>query len=85
MSIVGKRVIVVWSNSDYDSSIPFPSVGSMGTIVSEIDHDGDFDVEFDDQPCPVGPETSWCTHRSMVVLWGENQSATQGELHGQLH
>lgn len=85
MSIIGKRVAVVWSNSDYDSIIPFPSVGSVGTIVSEIDRDGDFDVEFDNQPCPVGPGTSWCTNRLMVVFWEEIHCSHGGMMNEKVH
>lgn len=85
MSIIGKRVVVIWSNSDYDSSVPFPSVGSVGTITSEMDRDGDFDVEFDDQPCPVGPDTSWCTNRLMVIFREETHDAHRGVTSEKLH
>ena len=85
MDIIGKRVAVVWSNPDYDSTIPFPSVGSVGTIVSGIDHDGDFDVEFDNQPCPVGPDTSWCTNKLMVVFWEETHNYQRNVTNEKVH
>ncbi len=70
---MNNRVVVIFQNPEYNSNgCPFPPVGTKGTLASEIDEYGDFDVMFDSYPCPVSlPDTSWVTHKSMVVYIDE--------------
>lgn len=65
-----KRVMVIHSNHDYDANEhSFPPIGAIGTTISEIDEYEEYDVLFDNYPCPNSlPDISWVTHRSMIVF-----------------
>ena len=69
------RVMIIHSNQKYASNdLPFPPVGVKGDIVSDIDEDGEYDVEFDGFPCSTTPaDPSWVTHKSMVVFIGDHK------------
>lgn len=68
--IIGKRVLVVFSNQAYASNEnKFPPVGTCGVVLSEFDLDGECDVDFDDYPCINTPlDPSWITHKNMIVF-----------------
>jgi len=70
--MIGRRVVVIYSNQEYSCSAecPFPPIGAIGTIISELDKDNEFDVVFDEYPWP-GEDESWTVHRLMVVLLSE--------------
>ena len=62
------QVIVIHSNRYYDSNdVPFPPIGVIGEIVSDLDKYGEYDIIFENYPCPVGDD-SWVTHKSMIVF-----------------
>jgi hypothetical protein len=65
--------MVVNSNREYDSApgYPFPPVGATGEIISGLDNYNEYDVMFDEYPCPVQTETGWVTHKSMIVFIDE--------------
>jgi hypothetical protein len=64
-----RRVVVIFQSPDYAAdAISFPPVGAKGTAITEFDSDDECDVEFDEYPCPVGIETSWITHKAMIVF-----------------
>lgn len=72
MSISRPKFCVVVKRLDgYDSSVPFPPIGSSGEAVSEFDNEGDCDVIIYDHPCPVGEE-SWVAHKSMIRFLDHN-------------
>ena len=63
------KVIVIYSNQSYaGSNTPFPPVGAIGTIISEIDGEGDYEVVFDEYPCDTPDDPAWFTHKSMIVF-----------------
>lgn len=69
MSAIGKKVMVIHSRLDYSANgAPFPPIGAVGEIISEIDKYGEYDVMFHDYPCPVQSDTGWVTHQSMIVF-----------------
>lgn len=70
---VGKRVVVIHDNHDYDcDDIPFPPIGTLGTVVSPLDEWDEYDVRFDNHPFPFGDDNSWVTHKSMIVFIDED-------------
>jgi len=63
------KVIVIHSNQSYSGEhVPFPPVGAIGTIISEIDSDGDYEVIFDGYACDTPGDPAWFTHKSMIVF-----------------
>lgn len=66
----GRRVQVIYDKQEYGTIVkPFPPVGTKGTVISDLDDECEFDVLFDDYPCPTDPrDPSWVTHRMMVVF-----------------
>ncbi len=71
-TLIGERVQVMDCDQEqfdeYGSIIPFPPVGTKGTIVSHtIDQDGDVDVVFDDYDCSHY-DYRWCTNVRMVMI-----------------
>ncbi|GIC77661.1 hypothetical protein [Moritella sp. F3] len=66
---MSNRVVVIFQNPEYGTEdLPFPPVGTKGTVIGSLDKYGDYEVMFDDYPCPVGLEESWETHKSMIVF-----------------
>ena len=77
------RAVVVFSNQEYACTrqyawedeetllAPYPPVGAVGNVVSDLDDDNEIDVDFPDYPCPAGPDTSWVTHISMVAFFND--------------
>lgn len=76
------RVMVIFVNSDYDNEeVPFPPIGTKGTVISPLDEFNEFDVMFDDYPCPANiPDESWVTHRLMVVFIDDEVSTQYSEM-----
>lgn len=78
---MNRRVVVVGQSKEYGTRfLPFPPIGTLGTTISGMDEDGDYDVMFDDHPCPSNnPDESWVTHKSLIIFIGtetiENRSA----------
>ena len=70
-----KRCVVVAQNSEYDSNeLPFPPIGSKGTIVQDVDEFGEYEIEFDDYP-PCAPlSREWSAHHTMVVVIPDENS-----------
>ena len=65
---MNKKVMVIYSNREYDSeNVPFPPIGTIGYIVSDLDEYHEYDVIFDKYPCPV-QDISWVTHQNMIVF-----------------
>lgn len=44
-----------------------PPIGYVGTIISPMDSDGDFDVLFPGCPCPNPPGTFWCVPKRQLA------------------
>ena len=67
---MNKRVLVVGGSKYYGTRfIPFPPIGTLGTTISHMDEEGDYDVMFDNYPCPNNlPDESWITHKSFIVF-----------------
>lgn len=64
---IGQRVMLICSCPTYSSDwYPMPPVGSLGTIDSELDEHGEYDILFDNYPCP-GLDPRWITHMSHIV------------------
>lgn len=80
---MSNRVAVIFSNREYDSNgMPFPPIGTLGTVVTPLDEYGDYDVVFDDYPCPVPsppplPSDSWVVHKNMIVFVDTDLSMVQ--------
>ena len=74
--IMGRRVMVIYDNQEYGTKVkPFPPVGTLGTVISEMDEEFEFDVMFDNYPCSTTlPDESWVTHRLMVVFIDDTSS-----------
>lgn len=65
----GRRVVVINQGVGYDSGTkPFPPIGTVGTVLTELDIFQEYDVLFDNYPCPTDAEPSWVTHKSMIVF-----------------
>lgn len=64
----GQRVMLICRCPSYTANgYPMPPVGNLGTIDSELDKFGEYDVWFDNYPCPVGLDPRWVTHWSHIV------------------
>jgi len=61
-----------------------PPYGAIGEIITGLDHDDDYEIEFFQYPCPVPPGTSWYAHKTWVVpvvaATKVNQTATNLQL-----
>lgn len=67
------KVMVIYSNPDYSADeCPFPPIGALGTVISGIDIYGEYDVMFDDYPCPTPPDPSWVTHKTMIIFLNDD-------------
>lgn len=66
------KAIIISRNSNYDSSIPHPPIGSIGTVLSDMDDEGDLDIYFAEYPCPVS-EPEWVININMVVFLDDNK------------
>ena len=66
-------------NSQYDSEIPHPPIGTCGTVVRDVDEYGDYEIDFEGWPCPVAPFT-WEIHKSMVIRIGGDNSERKANM-----
>lgn len=75
---MNKRVMVIGQNEEYGAqNVLFPPIGAVGTTISFMDDEGDYDVMFDEYPCPTYlPDASWVTHRSLIVFLGTAENTT---------
>jgi len=65
---VGKRVVVIGINRDYDSNfLPFPMIGTLGTIIDGLDEDDEYEILFDNYPC-MRLDPAWTTHKNMIIF-----------------
>lgn len=72
---MNRRCVVIKDNKEYGTEfLPFPPVGTLGTTISELDDYGDFDVMFDNYPCPNNnPDESWVTHWNMIAFLSDDE------------
>jgi len=72
---MNRKVVVIISDQEYKAdNMPFPPIGTVGVSVSGMDADGEYDIVFDDFPCPVPPDISWVVHRTMIAFLDEDLS-----------
>lgn len=78
--MIGSKVMVIFSNPRYSagSEMPFPPVGAVGEIVSNIDDFDEYDVLFYDYPCNT-IDPSWITHKNMIVFIGGSTGKAKDE------
>jgi hypothetical protein len=62
--------VVIHSNQEYRSDdVPFPPVGTTGTVLSGPDRDGDYEVLFDDYPIVSPVDPGWFAHKTMLAFF----------------
>lgn len=49
-----------------DDGLPWPPLGAIGSIDTELDKYSEYDVGFPSHPCPIFPKT-WVVHSSYIV------------------
>jgi hypothetical protein len=83
-SAIGRKVAVIFSDRRYGGTgLPFPPVGAVGEIVTDLDEFGEYDVLFYDYPCNTLNDPTWITHQRMIVFidgFGEKEKETEKEL-----
>ena len=67
---MGDRVVVIARSRKYQSECQLmPPIGATGEVISHIDEWGEYDIMFDEYPCPVVlPDKSWVIHRNLIAL-----------------
>jgi hypothetical protein len=69
--------MVIVSDQRYASdSVPFPPVGTKGTVIKDIDSDGEYDVMFDDWPIVSPVDPGWFVHKTMIVFIDDDKQNT---------
>lgn len=64
----GQRVVLICRSPQYGcNGSPMPPVGNLGTIDSELDEYCEYDVLFDNYPCPCDNDPRWITHMHHIV------------------
>lgn len=77
MKDIGRRVLVIVSDQRYASgAIPFPSVGTTGTVIQEMDEDGEYEVLFDDWAPVSVVDPGWFVHKSLIVFIDDSPKAS---------
>lgn len=82
------RAMVIHSDQRYSSAdpftgiaTPFPPIGTTGTVIADIDEDGDYEVIFDDWPPVSAVDPGWFAHKSMLVfIDGRREAETRARV-----
>lgn len=79
---MNKKVMVIHSRNDYGANgTPFPPIGAIGITISGIDRYGEYDIMFDEYPCPNSmPDESLVTHKSMIVFIDDDHFQLQNNV-----
>lgn len=73
------RVILIVSDQRYSSHLPFPPVGTTGTVIAGLDEDGEYEVLFDDWPIVSPVDPGWFVHKSMIVFLDDDAQTSINE------
>lgn len=69
---IGQKVVLIFRDA---TEIPtLPPLGAIGEITLGLDDCGEYDVRFDDHPCPVSlPDDSWVISKNWIVPIDQNK------------
>lgn len=71
---MNRKCVVIHSREDYScNETPFPPIGTIGYILTDIDECQEYDVLFPSYPCPTVNDPTWVTHKSMISIIDEDK------------